>query len=68
MPSIPPHRVAPDAGSLLSVTVLPGDCPGHVLIEVIGEVDTFTPLPWTFAWPHRRRSVASASSSSTCRR
>ncbi len=42
MPSIPPHRVAPDAGSLLSVTVLPGVRPSHVLIEVIGEVDNFT--------------------------
>jgi hypothetical protein len=68
MPSIPPHRVAPDAGSLLSVTVLPGVRPGHVLIEVIGEVDTFTAPALELAWPHRRRSVASASSSSTCRR
>jgi anti-anti-sigma factor len=42
MPSTPSHPVAPDAGSLLSVTVLPRARPGHVLIEVIGEVDTFT--------------------------
>jgi anti-anti-sigma factor len=33
---------APDPGQLLSVAALPGDRSGRMIIEVIGEVDTFT--------------------------
>jgi anti-sigma B factor antagonist len=38
----PDLPVAPDPGPLLSVATLPGDRPGRVIVEVIGEVDTFT--------------------------
>jgi anti-sigma B factor antagonist len=36
------HRAAPTPGQLLSVTTLPAARPGHVVVEVTGEVDTYT--------------------------
>jgi anti-anti-sigma factor len=40
----PAHRSAPDAGQgeLLSVTTLSDPCPGRVVVEVVGEVDSYT--------------------------
>jgi anti-anti-sigma factor len=38
----PAHRSAPDPEQLLAVTTLPGTRPGRVVIEVTGEVDTYT--------------------------
>jgi anti-anti-sigma factor len=38
----PAHRSAPDAEQLLAVTTLPGTRPGRVVVEVTGEVDTYT--------------------------
>jgi anti-sigma B factor antagonist len=38
----PAHRAAPSAGPLLSVTTLPATRPGVVVVEVAGEVDTYT--------------------------
>ena len=36
------HRAAPSSGQLLSVTTLPAARPGLVVVEVTGEVDTYT--------------------------
>jgi anti-anti-sigma factor len=38
----PVARFAPDPGQLLSVTTLPSARAGRVVIEVVGEVDTYT--------------------------
>jgi len=40
--AVPTPSPAPEPGQLLSVTALPGDRPGHVLVEVTGEVDSST--------------------------
>ena len=42
MLATPVLPIAPDPAQLLSVTALPGVRSGRVVIEVIGEVDTFT--------------------------
>jgi anti-sigma B factor antagonist len=36
------HRAAPTSGQLLSVSTLPAARPGHVVVEVTGEVDSHT--------------------------
>ena len=36
------HRAAPTPGQPLSVSTLPAARPGHVVVEVTGEVDTYT--------------------------
>ena len=38
----PAHRAAPSSRQLLSVTTLPAARPGLVVVEVTGEVDTYT--------------------------
>jgi anti-sigma B factor antagonist len=38
----PAHRSAPDPEQLLAVTTLPGTGPARVVVEVTGEVDTYT--------------------------
>ncbi|MGY1691393.1 anti-sigma factor antagonist [Geodermatophilus sp. SYSU D01105] len=38
----PVHRPAPDPGHLLSVTTVPDPRPGRVVVEVAGEVDSYT--------------------------
>jgi anti-anti-sigma factor len=38
----PAPRSAPDPDQLLAVTTLPGTGPGRVVVEVTGEVDTYT--------------------------
>ncbi|MGY1643020.1 STAS domain-containing protein [Geodermatophilus sp. SYSU D00703] len=38
----PVHRSAPDPGQLLSVDVRPDPRPGRVVVEVVGEVDSYT--------------------------
>jgi anti-sigma B factor antagonist len=38
----PAHPCAPDPEQLLAVTTLPGTGPGRVVVEVTGEVDTYT--------------------------
>jgi anti-anti-sigma factor len=40
VPAIP--LATPDPGRLLSVTAVPGERPGRVVVQVTGEVDTFT--------------------------
>jgi anti-sigma B factor antagonist len=42
VPHTPAHRSAPDPEQLLAVTTLPGTRPGRVVVEVTGEVDTYT--------------------------
>ena len=37
-----PTPPAPDPGQLLSVTALPADRPGRVVVEVTGELDAYT--------------------------
>ncbi|MGR6964005.1 STAS domain-containing protein [Geodermatophilus sp. URMC 61] len=38
----PAHRPAPDTGQLLSVSTVPDPRPGRVVVEVVGEVDSYT--------------------------
>ncbi|MGY1593665.1 STAS domain-containing protein [Geodermatophilus sp. SYSU D00708] len=38
----PVHRSAPDPDQLLSVQTLPDPHPGRVVVEVVGEVDSYT--------------------------
>ncbi|MCV2489800.1 STAS domain-containing protein [Geodermatophilus sp. YIM 151500] len=38
----PNHRSVPAPGQLLSVTTLPDPRPGRVVVEVVGEVDSYT--------------------------
>jgi anti-sigma B factor antagonist len=40
--AFPEHPTAPDPGQRMSVTALPGDRPGSVLVEVTGVVDEST--------------------------
>jgi anti-sigma B factor antagonist len=40
--AIPVPSTAPDPDRRLSVTAVRGDCPGRVVVEVVGEVDTST--------------------------
>ena len=39
---IPAHRSASDTGQLLSVSTVPDPRPGRVVVEVVGEVDSYT--------------------------
>ena len=42
MLAAPVPRAESDTGELMSVVAHPGDRPGHVVVEVTGEVDTST--------------------------
>jgi anti-sigma B factor antagonist len=42
VPATPAPRAVPDPRRLLSVTAVPGERPGHVVVQVTGEVDAYT--------------------------
>ncbi|MEX5719518.1 STAS domain-containing protein [Geodermatophilus maliterrae] len=60
MPHSPDRPPTPDRTELLSVTALPPTRPGHVVVEVAGEVDTYTAplLDACLTTQTRRRGVS----------